>query len=100
MQKRMSTTLRAYKKQLCRAEWSDAKDVVSPVCLTYIIVDQIQTYSRYPVRNNRGKTEATKEAIWTLFFISPLPNHQPKHSVINTPLLLLLAPPPTTLINS
>lgn len=44
MQKRMSTTLRAYKKQLCRVEWSDAKDVVSPVCLTYIIVDQIQTY--------------------------------------------------------
>lgn len=67
MQKRMSTTLRAYKKQLCRAEWSDAKDVVSRVCLTYIIVDQIQTYSRYPVRNNRGKAEATKEAIWTFF---------------------------------
>ena len=39
MQKRMSTTMRAYKKQLCRVE-----DVVSPVCLTYIIVDQIQTY--------------------------------------------------------
>ena len=47
---------------------SNEKGVDSSGRLTDLIFDWIQTYYGYPIRNNKGKTEAIQKAIRTFFY--------------------------------
>ena len=68
IQKRMDTALRTYKNKAHDMKLSDGKGVGGTGRLTDVIVDQIQTYYGYSIRNNLGDVENISNAIWAIFF--------------------------------
>ena len=68
IQKRMGTALRQYKNNCRGTKLSDGKGVGGAGRLTDVIVDQIQTYYGYAIRNNKGKMDEIKNAIWAIYY--------------------------------
>ena len=67
IQKRMGTALRKYKNNHRGTRLSDGKGVGGAGRLTDAIVDRIQTYYGYAIRNNKGDVTAMRNAIWAIF---------------------------------
>ena len=66
IQKRMGTALRNYKSNARGSKLSDDKGVGGQGRLTDAIVDRIQTYYGYAIRNNKGDTNKITAAIWAI----------------------------------
>ena len=68
IQKRMGSALRNYKNS-CKGSLLPVNKSVGEIGrLTDKIVDKIQTYYGYAIRNNIGDIDATIKAIWAIFF--------------------------------
>ena len=62
------TTLRKYKNNCRGAKLSDGKGVGGTGRLRDAIVDRIQTYYGYAIRNNKGDSDKIVKAIWVIFY--------------------------------
>ena len=68
IQKRMGSALRTYKNNSKGRLLSDGKSVGGTGRLTDKVVDHIQTYYGYAIRNNKGNQEKIVKAIWAIFY--------------------------------
>ena len=68
IQKRMGAVLQTYKNNCRDRIFADGKGVGGAGRLTDVIIDRIQTYYGYAIRNNKGNTCKIIEAIWAFYY--------------------------------
>ena len=68
IQKRMGAALRSYKNNCRGRTLADGKGVGGAGRLTDVVIDRIQTYYGYAIRNNKGDTGKIIEAIWAIYY--------------------------------
>ena len=68
IQKRMGAALRNYKNKCKGTVLPDGKTVGGAGRLTDRVVDHIQTYYGYAIRNNKGCEEKIIKAVWAIFY--------------------------------
>ena len=68
IQKRMGSALRTYKNNSKGIVLSDGKSVGGVGRLTDKVIDRIQTYYGYAIRNNKGNDEKIIRAVWAIFY--------------------------------
>ena len=68
IQKRMGSSLRNYKNKSKGVVLADGKSTGGAGRLTDKVVDRMQTYFGYAIRNNKGKQEQIIKAIWAIFY--------------------------------
>ena len=68
IQKRMGSALRTYKNNCRGILLPDGKTVGGKGRLGDAIVDRIQTYYGYAIRNNKGERDKIVKAIWAIYY--------------------------------
>ena len=68
VQKRMGSALRSYKNGGRGTKLSNGKGVVGTGWLTDAVVDHMQTYHGYAIRNNKGNTTEITNVIWPIYY--------------------------------
>ena len=68
-QKRMGAALRAYKNNIHGKILADLKGACGTGRLTDGVIDRIQTYYAYSIRNNKGDTATIIQAIRVIYYV-------------------------------
>ena len=63
----METALRKYKNNCKGTKLCDGKTVADVGWLSDAVVDKIQTYYGYAIRNKKGNTKNITNAIWAIY---------------------------------
>lgn len=81
VQKRMGARLRRLKQTLGSSKLSDGKTIGGRGRLTDEVIERLQRYYGYAIRQNTSNTSDMRKAVWALFLHTASSNEYPQHSL-------------------
>lgn len=81
VEKRMGTRLRRLKDSYKNQKLDDKKSLGGRGRLTDAVIDQLQHYYGYAIRNNTENLPAMKQAVWATFFHKVSTDSDPQHGL-------------------